>query len=294
MKCSGLYTALVTPFKAGKLDEAGLKKLIARQIEQGVNKMVLLGSTGEAPTLSYEEKKSILSIGRQEIGLGTMIVGVGTPSTTTTIELAKIAEDFGADALLGVTPYYNKPNQEGIFRHFEEVSKHTSLPLIVYSVKGRTGVNIDVSTVKRLSEIPNIVGIKESSCDLSQITDIIREMRELRKDFAILSGDEYLTFPIMALGGHGLIGSAVSNVFPKKMKELVTSLLEQNFIKARELHFELLPLFSTLFAETNPICIKAALSQLGLPSGDPRLPLTPLSLEKQKELVPLLRNYSEI
>jgi len=291
MKCCTLYTALVTPFKEGRLDEQGLKTLLLRQRQEGIDGVVLLGTTGEAPTLSGEEKKRILEIAKAELNNFPIMAGVGSPSTATAIEIAKMAEGEGADMLLAVTPYYNRPTQEGIFRHYEELSKHTNLPIVVYSASARTGVNINVETAKRLSDIPNIVGIKEASNNLCQIMEMISEIKAKRKEFAVLSGDEILTFSVMTMGGDGLIGSAVCNVFPKKMKALVSALENQDLLKARERHFELLPLFKALFAETNPICIKAALSYFNLPGGDLRLPLTPLSYEKQKELAEILKCY---
>jgi 4-hydroxy-tetrahydrodipicolinate synthase len=286
MKWSGLFTAQITPFKDGKVDIEGLKKLLHRQKEH-VDGIVMLGTTGEAATLTLDEKKQILRAARAELNNFPLMVGVGTASTETTVEMAKIAQDLGADCLLVVTPYYNKPTQEGIYLHYASIAKAVKLPIMAYSILGRAAVNIELETVLRLSEIDQIIGIKEASKNLQQITDILSQVKAKRKDFVLLSGDEALTFPIMALGGDGLI-SAASNVIPQKMKELISFLSYGDIIKARECHYALLPLFNALFAESNPIGVKAALSHMHLPAGDPRLPLTPLSQEKKEKLIHVL------
>ena len=203
----GVFTALITPFDDEDcLDETGLRLLIKRQRENEVNGIVFLGTTGETPTLSKTEKKRIVEIGKQECGPGTlMIVGTGSYSTKQTIEDTLWAEEAGADAALIVNPYYNKPTQEGLYQHFKSIAEATSFPIILYNIQGRTGVNITTETLKRLMQIPTIVGIKEASGNISQISDVIEVSRQIRPDFAILSGDDALTLPLMALGGHGIV-----------------------------------------------------------------------------------------
>ncbi|HEV8051772.1 MAG TPA: 4-hydroxy-tetrahydrodipicolinate synthase, partial [Parachlamydiaceae bacterium] len=215
----GVYTALITPFTdEDLLDEDGLRLLIQRQITAGVDGIVFLGTTGEVPTLTGKEKERIIAIAKNDCSQkASFIVGTGSYSTKKTVEDTLAAEKAGADGALIVTPYYNKPTQEGLFRHFKEITDATKLPIIIYNIAGRTGQNLQTDTLKRLMEIPSIVGIKEASGNISQINDVIGLARNYRPEFSVLSGDDALTFPLMALGGNGVI-SVISNILPKEVK----------------------------------------------------------------------------
>lgn len=285
----GVFTALITPFHAdGTLNEEGLRSLIRRQINHGIDGILLLGTTGESPTLTTKERKRIIAIGREEISEQTcLMVGTGSYSTAQTIEMTKEAEDLGADAALVVTPYYNKPTQEGLFQHFREVSKATELPLVVYNIAGRTAQNLQTETLRRLVSLPNIMGIKESSGNITQIMEVMEAMNSERPEFSVMSGDDALTLPVMALGGVGVY-SVLSNLMPEEVMNLVSALSCNDYEGARRIHFELLPIVQALFIETNPIPIKAAMGMSGLPSGPCRLPLIDLSAESTKRLKVIL------
>lgn len=285
MMFSGIFTALITPFKNEKLDEEGLFHLVERQRNAGVSGVVLLGTTGETPTLTCSEKASAISIAKDSIGKVPLIVGTGAYSTEITIENTKIAEKQGADAIIVVTPFYNKPTQEGLYEHYRHVALSTSLPVIVYNIPGRTAVNLELDTLKRLIEIENIVGIKEQN-----ILDIIPEIKPLRKDFSLLAGDDPMTLAAMAMGADGIV-SVMSNLYPEKMVALVRACQNGDFKQARELFFPLLPLMKAAFIETNPIPIKAMMAKRNLPSGSPRLPLTPLSEKHHSTIEALLKAY---
>ncbi|NGX60928.1 MAG: 4-hydroxy-tetrahydrodipicolinate synthase [Chlamydiae bacterium] len=284
---SGLYTALITPFKkGGEIDEEGFAANLSFQIEGGVDGLVLFGTTGESPTLSSEEKTTLLTLAREKITSIPLIIGCGTYSTEETAKNLAWAKEHGADGALLVSPYYNKPTQEGLYHHFSTLAKNSPLPIILYNIQGRTGVNINVSTLVRLLEIPKIIGIKEASGNIDQMSDFLYEIGKRREEFLFLAGDDALTFPTMALGGNGIV-SVVSNLVPKKMKELVDLCSSGDYLKARSVHEELLPLFRAAFLETNPIPIKAIMQLAGIPSGPPRPPLSPLSpqyLEKIKQV----------
>lgn len=285
MTWSGLYTALITPFKEEKLDEEGLRQNIRTQRASGVDGLVLLGTTGEVATLTEKEKEQILLIGREEAGELPLIVGTGANCTQTTIENTQKAAEYGADSALVIAPYYNKPTQEGLYLHFKAISENSPIDLIIYNIPGRTAVNIEIETLKRISELPNVVGVKESSGNLGQVSEIVSQIKRDSPNFSLLAGDDSLTLPIMSMGGDGAI-SGMCNLVPKKMQELVTACLDHDFTYARKVHYELLPLFKAASLETNPIPLKAAMALCGLPAGEPRLPLSPLSsanLEKLKE-----------
>ncbi|NGX55093.1 MAG: 4-hydroxy-tetrahydrodipicolinate synthase [Chlamydiae bacterium] len=285
MTWSGLYTALITPFKEEQLDEEGLRQNIRAQRASGVDGIVLLGTTGEVATLTEDEKEQILLIGREEAGDLPLIVGTGDNCTQTTIENTQRAAEYGADSALVIAPYYNKPTQEGLYRHFKAISENSPIDLIIYNIPGRTAVNIEIQTLKRVAALPHVVGVKESSGDLGQVSDIVSQIKRDSPNFSLLAGDDSLTLPIMAMGGDGVI-SGMCNLVPKKMQELVTACLDHDFTYARRVHYELLPLFKAASFETNPIPLKAAMALCGLPAGEPRLPLCPLSsanLEKLKE-----------
>ena len=282
----GAFTALITPMKAnGDVDYDGFRRLLDFQIEEGIDGLVPLGTTGESPTLEDAEEEKLIRIAVDAVkGSVPIIVGAGSNSTKSAVGYTQRAKDLGADAALVVTPYYNKPNDEGIFLHFEAVAK-VGIPVIIYNIGSRTGKNISASLMDRLSRIPGIAGVKESSGDINQMGDIINDVAGKRKaeggafaggTFAVLSGDDALTLPLIALGGDGVV-SVVSNLVPGKVAALAHAALDGDFEKARRLHGELLPFVKAAFVETNPIPIKAALAMAGLPSGPTRLPLGPLS-----------------
>jgi 4-hydroxy-tetrahydrodipicolinate synthase len=270
---TGTGTALVTPFRPdGSLDEAAIHSLVKRQIDAGINFLVPCGTTGESPTLSHSEHLRVVEL-TLEIAKGKVpvLAGAGGYNTAEVISLAKELQQLGADGILSVTPYYNKPTQEGLFQHFKAIASAVNLPIILYSVQGRTGVNIEPSTVLRLSQIPNIVGIKEASGNISQMGAILNLVP---KNFLVLSGDDSLTLPLIALGGRGLI-SVASNEIPAEMTRLVQSALSGDFVEARRLHFQYLSLMDINFVESNPIPVKAALAEMGLLQSIWRLPLVP-------------------
>jgi 4-hydroxy-tetrahydrodipicolinate synthase len=268
---TGTGTALVTPFRNdGSLDETALRSLVKRQIDAGINFLVPCGTTGESPTLTHTEHLRVVEI-TLEIAKGKVpvLAGAGGYNTAEVTSLAKELQKLGADGILSVTPYYNKPTQEGLFQHFKAIASAINLPIILYSVQGRTGVNIEPATVLRLSQIENIVGIKEASGSISQMGAILNLVS---KDFLVLSGDDSLTLPLISLGGRGLI-SVASNEIPAEMTRLVQSALSGDFAEARRLHFQYLSLMDINFVESNPIPVKAALAEMGLLQPVWRLPL---------------------
>jgi 4-hydroxy-tetrahydrodipicolinate synthase len=268
---TGTGTALVTPFRTdGSLDEPALRSLVKRQLDAGINFLVPCGTTGESPTLTHAEHLRVVEI-TLEIAKGRVpvLAGAGGYNTAEVISLGNELQKLGADGILSVTPYYNKPTQEGLFQHFKAIASAVNLPIILYSVQGRTGVNIEPSTVLRLSQIQNIVGIKEASGNISQMGAILNLVP---KDFFVLSGDDSLTLPLISLGGRGLI-SVASNEIPAEMTRLVQSALSGDFAEARRLHFQYLSLMDINFVESNPIPVKAALAEMGLLQPVWRLPL---------------------
>lgn len=275
MKFRGCGTALVTPFHPdGSLDEPALRTLVRRQIDNGIDFLVPCGTTGENPTLRPEEHLRVVEITIEEAdGKLPVLAGAGGYNTHEVIELAAEVADLGADGILSVTPYYNKPTQEGLYQHYAAVAKTVGIPIIVYSVQARTGVNIEPATVRRLAGLPNIAGIKEASGNLNQIGRICAEASS---DFAVLSGDDSFSLPLLALGGHGLI-SVASNVIPREMTHLVHAGLDGDFTRCREIHRRWLPLMDVLFIESNPIPVKAALAAMNLLGGTYRLPMVPPS-----------------
>lgn len=296
---TGLYTALITPFCAdGSLDEEGLKNNIRFQLSQHIHGIVILGTTGETPTLSLQEKERILKIAREEtIGRCHLMVGTGSYSTQQTIENTCMAKDMGADSVLVVTPYYNKPTQEGLYQHYRTLASQVEIPILVYNVQGRTGVNLQTETLRRLSMIEQIIGVKEASGNMIQMMDVIENILYQRPNFSVLSGDDALTYPLITLGGHGVI-SVLSNLIPAEMKELCDLALNHQYSEARSLHFKLLPLMRNLFIETNPIPIKAAMNLCGYAAGPCRLPLSPINkdhlLTLKKVLKELFSSKSDV
>ena len=271
---SGAFTAMVTPFRNGEVDVEALEGMVEFQIGQGIHGLVPCGTTGETPALSEGEDKIVVeTVVRVANGRVPVIAGTGSNSTDMAIKYTKMAEAAGADGSLQVVPYYNKPTQEGLYRHFATIAENTDLPLILYNIPGRTGLMMSAETTARLAEIPNIVGTKEATHSMDMASDIRRLCGE---EFRILSGDDSLTLPLMALGGSGVI-SVASNVAPAAVSDEVRALLEGDFERGRELHYALLPLYRALFVETNPIPVKAAASLLGLCSDEMRLPMVPLS-----------------
>jgi 4-hydroxy-tetrahydrodipicolinate synthase len=276
MRFAGSYVALVTPFGTdGRLDEDALRRLVRRQLRAGTAGLVPCGSTGEAATLSHEEYRLVITLTIAE-SLGTLpvIAGVGTNATAKAVELAREAESLGADALLVLAPYYNKPTQEGLYQHFRAVARSTRLPVVVYNIPGRTAVNILPQTLLRIAaDCPNVAAVKEASGSLDQVSEIVAGAP---RGFAVLSGDDSLTVPMMAVGAAGVI-SVVANVAPKQTAAMCAAAQGGDFQKARALHRKLFPLVKALFVETNPIPVKAALGMMGLCGGTPRLPLTSLT-----------------
>jgi 4-hydroxy-tetrahydrodipicolinate synthase len=282
---TGTYTAIVTPFgRGGKLDDAALEKLIQAQVKGGVDGIVPVGTTGESPTLDYEEhirviKRSVeVSNGRLQV-----LAGTGGNSTSEAIYLTKMAKKAGANGSLQVAPYYNKPTQEGLFQHFKAIAQATDLPLVLYSVPSRCGVEIAVETVKRLAEAcPTVVGIKEAGGTPDRVSQLRLAMGDR---FTILSGDDSLTVPFMAVGAHGVV-SVASNVIPREVSQMVRAFAQGKAALALKLHTRFYPLFKDLFVETNPVPVKAALSMLGMVEEEYRLPLVPMSSRNRD----LLRN----
>ncbi len=278
---SGSLVAIVTPFKHGKFDEQAMADLIEFQIANGTHGIVPCGTTGESATLTHEEHERVVAVTVEAANKRVpVIAGTGSNSTDEAISFTKHAKAVGADGALLITPYYNKPTQEGLFRHFEAVAKAVDLPQILYNIPGRTSVNMLPATTARLSEIPSIIGIKEGSGSLTQVSEI---MQRAKPGFLMLSGDDPLTLPMMALGGKGVI-TVTANVAPTDMANMVSAALKGDFEQARCLHYKLAPLFSSLFLETNPIPLKAALAMMGKISEEVRLPLTPLSVEHRPRL----------
>lgn len=270
----GTATALITPFKKdGEIDEEGLRRLVDFQEENGITTLVPCGSTGESATLSHEEHVRVIQIVRDQAKKAKILAGAGSNSTAEAIFLSKKAADLGADGILSISPYYIKPTQEGIYQHYMSLAESVDIPIIVYNVPGRTGSNITSDTTLRMAQLPGIIGIKEASGNVSQVGDILAKKP---KDFEVLSGDDGLTFPMLAMGCSGVI-SVAANCCPNSMNQMVQLCLKEKYLDARSIHFKMLPLFRDLFIESNPIPIKYVMKRLGYGNGIPRLPLTELS-----------------
>jgi 4-hydroxy-tetrahydrodipicolinate synthase len=268
---SGCGTALVTPFRRDQsLDEEALRRLVRRQVEAGVNFLVPCGTTGESPTLTLAEQSRVVEITLEEAqGRIPVLAGAGGYDTAGVIELARELKAIGVNGILSVTPYYNKPSQEGLYQHFRAIASAISLPLVLYNVPGRTGCNMEPGTVSRLAEIDNIVGIKEASGSISQMAAVLAKVPE---QFVVLSGDDAITLPLLAMGGRGII-SVVSNEIPTEMSQLARLCLAGDFVAAREIHRQYLGLMEVNFIESNPIPVKAAMALMGLLEPVWRLPL---------------------
>jgi 4-hydroxy-tetrahydrodipicolinate synthase len=268
---TGCGTALVTPFQKDlSLDEAALRLLVQRQIGAGINFLVPCGTTGESPTLSHKEHLRVVEITLEEAkGKVPVLAGAGGYNTAEVIELAKEVQEMGAEGILSVTPYYNRPTQEGLYQHYKAIASAVKLPVVIYSVQGRTGVNVEPATLKRLAEIENIVGVKEASGNISQMASVIQHVPS---NFKVLSGDDAITLPLLALGGRGLV-SVASNLIPAEMTALTQAGMRDDFKTGRELQRRYLPLMEVNFVESNPIPVKYALARMGLLQPVWRLPL---------------------
>lgn len=284
-----LLTAMVTPFDdKGDVDYEQAKRLASALLDSGSDGVLVVGTTGESPTLVREEELRLFADVKSTIGgRGTIIAGTGSNNTAEAIATTKEAERIGVDACLLVVPYYNKPSQEGLYQHFRTIAESTSLPCILYNVPSRTVISLSVDTVVRLSQIDNIIGIKEASGNLDQVSRIIADTRE---GFLVYSGNDNDTLPILALGGYGII-SVASHLVGNQMKEMISSAIEGRTGRAAQIHRYLLPLFNAMFVVSNPVPIKYALNHVGFNVGNPRLPLTPLDDKSAAAIEAVLKNY---
>ena len=284
IKFQGVYTAIVTPFnKDGSIDWTAFDKLIDLQLNAGISGIVPCGTTGESPTLKEDEQLGVIRRTVERCrGRCSVIAGTGSNNTAHAVHLSRAAQELGVDGCLVVNPYYNKPTQEGLFRHFQEVAQAIQIPVMVYNIKGRTGVNLETDTLMRLiAACPNIVAVKEASGDLNQMRQVIERAP---KEFVVLSGDDNLTLELMRFGGRGVV-SVVSNIIPKEMMELVTAASSKDWDRASQIHNQFNELFSAIFIETNPIPVKAILAEEGLCKEIYRLPLCEMGAENRKELL---------
>lgn len=282
----GAMVAIVTPFRNGEVDEVGLRRLIDHQIQSGTRAIVPCGTTGESATLTFAEHERVIEITVEHVaGRVPVIAGTGSNNTEEAIRLTRHAKKAGADGVLMICPYYNKPTQEGLYRHFEKVAATVDIPIVMYNIPGRTAVNMEPGTMARLAAIPNIVGVKEAAGSMKQITDIIALCG---KDFTVVSGEDFLTYPLLCVGGKGVI-SVVSNVAPAEMQALCDLHFQGKQQEAMALYYRLLPLCHALFIETNPAPVKAALQMMGLIESDEiRLPLVTMSAEGREKLKKVL------
>ena len=280
---AGSMVALVTPFKDGKVDRTSLEGLVEFHVEHGTSGIIPCGTTGESATLSHEEHEDVIKAVIKAVNKRVpVIAGTGSNSTEEAVRLTRAAEKSGADGALMISPYYNRPTQEGIYQHYKKVADSVGIPIIIYNIPGRTGSKIEPETLARLSEIKNVAGVKEATGSVDQAIDVIRLCGDR---LAVYSGEDSLTFSLMALGGKGVI-STVANIVPKEMSQLTEACLKGNWERGREFQFKLMPLIRAVFLETNPIPIKTALSLMGKCTGELRLPLTPMSegaLKKMKQ-----------
>ncbi len=287
----GSMVAIVTPFKEGKVDEERYRELIDFQISNGTGAIVPCGTTGESATLSMEEHSRVIDIALEAVnGRVPVIAGAGGNNTKEAIQLSKHAKAAGADATLQVTPYYNKPTQEGLYQHFKAIAVAVPLPQVLYNVPGRTSVNMLPETVARLADLQEVVAIKEASGNLGQMAEIL----ELAGDkITLLSGDDSVTLPVLALGGKGVI-SVIANIVPKDSADMIQAWEEGDVTKARELFYKLLPLSKAMFFETNPIPVKTSLGLMGKINEEMRLPLAPMSSNNRERLINALKDYGLI
>ena len=287
----GSMIPIVTPFKDGKIDEDGFQNLIEFHIKSGTDAIVPCGTTGESATLTHKEHEQLVDISiRTAKNRVPVIAGTGSNSTDEAIKLTTYAQKAGADGALLITPYYNKPTQEGLYQHYKDIAVKTDIPLILYNVPGRTGVNMLPETVAKLSEIPSIVGIKEASGSLRQICEIIYLCGE---KCSVFSGDDFTNYPILAMGGRGVI-SVTANIVPDKIAAMWDAFESGDHTKAREIHYQLLSLNNAMFLETNPIPVKTALGLMGKISPEMRLPLSPMSQNNLEKLKKVMAKYKLI
>ncbi len=288
---SGSFVALVTPFRNNRVDVEKLKELVEFHIKKGTSGIVPCGTTGESPTLSHEEHRLVIETVIKAVnGRIKVIAGTGSNNTNEAIELTRFAKEVGADGCLVITPYYNKPTQNGLYLHFKKIAETVDIPIIMYNVPGRTGINMLPSTAAKLSKIKNIIGLKEASGNITQISQIVRECVE---EFDVLSGDDAMTFPILAVGGKGVI-SVAANIAPAEAAGLVEAFNGGDINKSRKIHLKMLPLFEAMFYETNPIPVKTSMNLMGMISDEIRLPLCKMSEENLKKLKTTLKEYKLI
>ena len=284
---AGTGTAIITPFaKDGSIDEDALRRLVRYQEDNGVNVLIPCGSTGESAMMSHEEHIHVVEIVRDEAKKAKVVAGAGSNCTSEAVMLSKGSADLGVDGILSISPYYVKPTQEGLYQHYKAIQEAVDIPVIVYNVPGRTATNVNVETILRLAELPGIAGVKEASGNFSQIMNILANKP---KDFEVLSGDDGLTLGMLSLGADGVI-SVASNCCPGLVSKMVNSAMAGDVMTAREIHERLLPLFSALFCESNPIPIQYVMGRMGYGNGIPRLPLTELSDKGKTVLEPVLKN----
>ena len=287
----GSIVAIITPFKDGKVDEETYRELIEFQIENGISAIVPCGTTGESATLSMEEHSRVIDIAIKAVNKRVpVIAGTGGNNTNEAIELTRHAKSAGADASLQVTPYYNKPTQEGLYQHFKAIANAVPLPQVLYNVPGRTSVNMLPETVARLAEMPEIVAVKEASANLGQMAEIVKLAGE---KITLLSGDDNLTLPVLAIGGKGVI-SVVANIVPKDTADMVNAWEEGNIERTKELFYKLFPLCQAMFYETNPIPVKTSLALMGKIQDELRLPLAPMASANLERLKKALQDYGLI
>lgn len=288
---TGSLVAIVTPFRKGRVDETALGDLIEFQIAHGTDGIVPCGTTGESATLSHQEHERVVALTVEAVNRrGSVIAGTGSNSTDEALAFTKHAKEVGADGALLITPYYNKPTQEGLYQHFSVIAQSVDLPVVLYNIPGRTAINMTATTMARLAKIPNIVGVKEGSGSLTQVSDIVEQCGE---EFIVLSGDDSLTVPMMAIGAKGVI-TVTANIAPADMAAMVDAALAGHYDQARALHYKLSPLFSALFVETNPIPVKEALAMMNKIQCEFRLPLTNIAPENKERLRQALKEYGLI
>lgn len=292
MNFEGTTVAMVTPFtKDDGVDETGMRENINYLIENGVNGILAAGTTGESATITHDEQRKMIDILVDEVnGRARAIAGAGSNSSKEALSLVQHAEDSGADAALVITPYYNKPQQHGLYQHYKLLSESTNIPIIVYNVPSRTGTDIDVDTIGKVAQLDGILGIKEANPDMDKVSQTIKRLQDLDcTDFAVLSGNDNLTLPMIALGAKGVI-SVVANVDPARMSQMVDAGLKGDFKTAFKLHYELYELMKVLFIESNPVPAKESMNMMGRPAGHVRMPLAPLKEESKAKLTEVLND----
>ena len=286
----GSFVALVTPFRNGKLDEAKVRELVELHASHGTDGIVPCGTTGESPTLSHDEHKRVVEVVIEAArGRLKVVAGTGSNSTAEAIDLTRHAERAGAAGALVVNPYYNKPTQDGLYRHFRAVAETVAIPILVYNIQSRTAVNVETATLERLvRDVKNVAGVKEASGSLDQMSQVIAACGP---DFSVLSGDDNLTLPLLAIGGHGVV-SVIANILPRETAEMVHAALEGDWKRARDLHYRLFPLARAAFLETNPIPIKEAMAMAGMIEPEFRLPMCRMSDANRERLRAILTQYA--